>query len=78
MDKRKAQNFSDKVVTILKEERIQQKISQYRMANDIGMSKSSILYIENLKQRPSFYTIVMMASYLKLDLSKIIKRINKQ
>ncbi len=73
MNKRDAQKLSDKIVAILRQERIKKGISQYKMAKDIGMSKSSILYIENLTQHPSLYTVLLIANYLNVDISQIIK-----
>ncbi|MDO4184600.1 MAG: helix-turn-helix transcriptional regulator [Rhodospirillales bacterium] len=73
MNKRDAQKLSDKIVAVLRQERIKKGISQYKMAKDIGMSKSSILYIENLTQRPSLYTVLLIANYLNVDISQIIK-----
>ena len=75
MKKRQAQEISDQIVAILRAKRMEKGITQYKMAKDTGMSKSSILYIESFKQRPSFYTIIMLTDYLKLDLSQIIKSI---
>lgn len=74
MNKREAQHISDKVVTMLKEERIRKGLTQYRVALDTGLSKNSILYIERLTQKPSFYTLVILADYLEADLSEIIKK----
>ncbi|MBQ7413457.1 MAG: helix-turn-helix transcriptional regulator [Alphaproteobacteria bacterium] len=72
INKRTAQEISDSVILKLKEERMKQGISQYRIAKDTGMSKSSILYIENLTQRPTLYTVILLANYLKIDLKKIL------
>lgn len=75
MNKREAHIISDKVVTLLKKERERQGITPYRMAMDTGLSKNSILYIERLTQKPSFYTLVIMADYLKVSLSEIIEKV---
>ncbi len=75
MNKRQAQKISDKIIISLRKARIDKGISQYRLAQDIGMSKSSILYIESLKQRPTMYTILMIANYLGVKLSNILKQI---
>lgn len=72
MNKREAQINSDKVIELLKKERIRQGISMTKMAEDIGMSKSSLSYIEHLTQKPALYTVMMIASYLKVSLSKIL------
>lgn len=75
MNKREAQNISNKIVAVLRERRIQKGISQYKLAKDIGMSKSSILYIESLKQQPSLYTVVLIADYLDIPLDTIVKNL---
>jgi transcriptional regulator with XRE-family HTH domain len=74
MNKRQAQSISDKVIKSLRKVRLDKGISQYRLAKEIGMSKSSISYIESLKQRPTLYTILMIANYLQVNLSDIIKQ----
>ena len=73
MKKRQAQEISDKIVAVLREKRLAQGITQYKMAKDTGMSKSSILYIENCTQRPTLYTILLLADYLNVDFSQIVK-----
>lgn len=50
-------------------------MSQYKLAKDTGMSKSSILYIENLTQHPSLHTTILLADYLNVDLSSVIKQV---
>lgn len=75
MNKRDAQEISNKIVAVLREKRINKGISQYKLAKDIGMSKSSILYIENFSQHPSLYTTLLIADYLNADISEIIKKI---
>ena len=78
MNKRDAQKISNQIIAVLREERIKKGITQYKLAKDIGMSKSSILYIENFTQHPSLYTVLLIANYLSVDISEIIKQINKK
>ena len=73
MNKKQAQQISDKVIINLRDHRLCQNISQYKLAKDLGMSKSSISYIENLKQRPTLYTVLMIANYLGINLFDVIK-----
>ena len=75
MKKRQAQEMSDQIVAVLRSKRIEKGITQYKMAKDTGMSKSSILYIESFQQRPSLYTVLILADYLHVDLSQIITKI---
>lgn len=79
MNKREAQHISDKVVTMLKEERIRKGLTPYRVALDTGLSKNSILYIERLTQKPSFLRLLFWLTILKrifLKLSKKPEKIN--
>ena len=76
MKKRKAQEISDQIVAILRSVRLEKGITQYKMAKDTGMSKSSILYIENFTQRPSLYTVILLADYLGVDFSEVLKKVN--
>jgi transcriptional regulator with XRE-family HTH domain len=75
MNKRHAQKISDAIIANLRDRRIDAGVSQYRLAQDTGMSKSSISYIENLKQRPTLYTAIMIANCLGVRLSDIIRQI---
>lgn len=75
MNKRDAQNISNKIVAVLKEERLKKGISQYKLAKDTGMSKSSILYIESGKQNPTLYTIILIAKYLNVEIGSVISSI---
>lgn len=77
MNKRNAQDISDKIVEVLKRERIRQNISQYKMAKDTGLSKSSILYIERLEQKPALYTLIIIAQYLDISLGKLMLEIEE-
>ena len=65
------QKIGDSVILKIRQERLRQGLSQYRVAKDTGMSKSSLLYIENLVQRPTLDTVILLASYLKMDLQTL-------
>ena len=77
MNKREAQEISNSIVDVLQDIRIKRGITQYKLAQGIGMSKSSIFYIENHTQHPSLYTVIMIANYLEVDLGDIIASIKK-
>lgn len=78
MKKREAQDFSDSVIKILIDEREKQGIKRSRMAVDLGLSKSSVKYIEELTQRPSLSIVGMIIDYLGLDLEEVGKRLNQK
>lgn len=52
---RDAHKFSDRVVDILREERIKQGVSQYQIALHCDISKSALSYIEKHERRPTLY-----------------------
>ena len=78
MNKREAQNLSDEVVLLLKQERIKQGITPYRLAKDTGLSKNSVLNIERLSQKPALYTLMIIANYLDISLGKVISEIENK
>lgn len=78
MKKREAQDFSDSVIKILIDEREKQGIKRSRMAVDLGLSKSSVKYIEEFTQRPSLSIVGMIIDYLGLDLEEVGKRLNQK
>lgn len=75
MNKREAQIFKDQVIQILIEERERQGIKRSRMAVDLGMSKSSIKYIEEFNQNPSLCIVGMIMDYLGLTLEEVGRRL---
>ena len=75
---REAQLFSDEVVDILKEERIKQGVSQYQIALDCEISKSALSYIEKHERRPTLYSLAIIAGYLGVNLSDVIKKAEKR
>lgn len=77
MKKREAENLSRKVIDVLKQERLSRKISRYKIAKDTGLSESSLSYIERKSQQPSLTTLLIIASYLKINLGKIIFELDK-
>ncbi len=74
MNKRQAQKDSDKVIATLRRVRMDKNISKYRISKETGISSSSLSQIESHKQRPTLYTLLMIADYLEVKLSDIIKQ----
>ena len=70
---RDAHKFSDRVVDILREERIKQGVSQYQIALHCDISKSALSYIEKHERRPTLDTLAIIASYLNIKLSDLIR-----
>lgn len=77
MNKREAYEISDDMVRILVKEREKKNIKYSRMAVDLGMSKSSVSNIEKLLQKPTLPTFLMLADYIGLSLTEIIKRLKQ-
>lgn len=75
MKKRDAQKISDKIVLALKQKREELKISRYKISKDTGISQSTLSNIENLKQKPTFYTLIMIAECLGIELSEILNNL---
>ncbi len=72
MKKQEAQKLSDKVISALKKKREELKISRYQISKKTGISQSTLSNIKNLKQKPTFYTLIMIAEYLDIKLSVIL------
>ena len=66
-------NFID--VEELKKLRNKHKISQYKIAKDTGLSKSTISRIESFQQKPTLMVLYIIADYLQEDLGKILSYI---
>lgn len=75
MNKREAEIINDAVVEELKKLRNKHKISQYKIAKDTGLSKSTISRIESFQQKPTLMVLYIIADYLQEDLGKILSYI---
>ena len=75
---RTSQIFSDQVVDCLKAERLRQGISQYKLAKECDIGKSTVNYIENHTRKPTFYMLAIIAAYLKVNLSDIIRKVERE
>lgn len=76
MKKQEAQKLSDKVISALKKKREELKISRYQISKETGISQSTLSNIKNLKQKPTFYTLIMIAEYLDIKLSAILNEVD--
>ena len=77
MNKREAQELSDKVITALKNKRLKKDISRYQISKETGMSQSSLSYIESLTQKPALYSVFMICESIGTDLKEILSEIEK-
>lgn len=69
-----ANKISDNVVALLKAERIRQGMSQYKLAKECGLSKTSVAYIERNENKPTLSTLIRIANALDIDLSEYLKK----
>jgi transcriptional regulator with XRE-family HTH domain len=65
---------SAEVVRLLKQERLRQDVSVYRLAKDSGLSQQMIHYVERGLRNPTLDTLLHIAGGLGIDLSRLIKR----
>lgn len=69
-----ANKISYTVVAFLKEERIRQGMSQYKLAKECGLSKTSVAFIERNENKPTLSTLVRIADALNVDLSEYLQK----
>lgn len=69
-----AQHFIGTIIDVLRQ---RQGISQYRLAKDTGLSKTSILRIERFEQNPTAATLYVIAKYLNVRIGDIFNKLDK-
>lgn len=72
---REAQNFSDEVVKLLVEERLNRNLTNYQIAQKSNISDAALSYIERNERRPTLYTLKQIADAIGVKLSDIIRRV---
>ena len=60
----------------IKAERIRKGLTQFELAELIGISESSMSLIERAKQTPSVFVVWDISKVLKLDIKEIFKDID--
>ncbi len=73
VNKRKNQTRVNKVVLALKRARMEKSISRYKLAQETGLSQSSIVKIEELRQNPTLSTLMEISINLHFNLPLAIK-----
>ena len=63
------------VVELLKQERIHRGVSQYKLAKECGLSKTSIAFIERFENKPTLRTLLMISDCLQVDLGDVLKTV---
>lgn len=69
-----ANKISDKLVAFLREERLRQGMSQYKLDKECGLSKTSVAFIERNENKPTLSTLVRIADALNVDLSEYLQK----
>ena len=72
-----AGHISDMVVELLKQERIRRGVSQYKLAKECGLCKTSIAFIGRFKNKPTLRTLLMISDCLQVDLGDVLKTVKK-
>ena len=62
----------EQVCEILKSERVRREISQQRLAEMAGLSRTGLRHIESLQINPTLYSLLRLAKALELDLAVIL------
>ena len=71
---KECQALSTQVLRLLREQREKQGLSIYAVAQRSGLSPQAISYAERGEKRPSFETVLRIASAIGIDLGDVIKR----
>ena len=69
--------LSERIVRLLRDERIRQGVSKYAVEQKSGISQQMVGYVERGLRRPSLETALRMADGIGVDLSLIIKKARK-
>lgn len=62
----------EKIVISLRKARENKGISRYRVAKETGLSPSGIRHMENGEVTPTLFFLLRYASYLEIDLGRVI------
>lgn len=78
MNREDAEKISQKVVEILEQKRIANKVTKLKIAQDTGLSRTAVTLIVNKQNSPTLRTLLMMASSIGVDLKEIIAEAEKK
>ena len=74
MVKDKERAIVRKVCEELLAERHRQGISQQRISEDAGLSRTGVRHIESLETNPTLYSLLKLSKALGIDLSELVKK----
>ncbi len=72
MPRDKEQEIIDALISRLVETRIRKRISQNRLAELTGLSRSGIRHVESGETSPTLYSLLKIASALNVKLGRLI------
>jgi ribosome-binding protein aMBF1 (putative translation factor) len=67
------QKAVERICTALRDERIRQGISQQRLAEMAGISRTGLRHIEALEASPTLYSLLRIARALGFELSDLLR-----
>jgi transcriptional regulator with XRE-family HTH domain len=62
----------ERICETLKNERVRRGVSQQRLAEIAGLSRTGLRHIESLQINPTLYSLLRLAKALELDLAAIL------
>jgi transcriptional regulator with XRE-family HTH domain len=65
------------VITLLREKRVAQGLSQEKLAQLAGLSRTGIRHIESGQFKPTLYSLLKISTALGLDLPRLIQKAQK-
>ena len=74
MNPDKERGTVERVCKALTQARIDQGISQQRLAEMAGISRTGLRHIESLETSPTLHSLLRLAKALDLDLSALLER----
>jgi transcriptional regulator with XRE-family HTH domain len=67
-------DISSQIACLLKAERQKRRLSLNKLAQEAGLSRQTISFIEHEVQNPTLDTLLRIAAVLGIDLDRLIKR----
>jgi transcriptional regulator with XRE-family HTH domain len=68
----------ERVISLLREERQKQGMSQKTLALAAGMSRTGIRHVESAKFHPTLYTLLKIATALEIELPRLLRIAQRQ
>lgn len=72
MDNSNIDKFYSELGSLIKTERLKRKITQDDLAQQLDLTRASVINLEKGRHRPSIYQIVLIAKYFNMEYTKLI------